>query len=230
METHIKRNWLAIAILGGFGLVGVTLAVNGVAALLKFSALSQAVNDAKWIGLALHQYHDQYNSFPPAVVYDDHGVALHSWRALIQPQLTSGIHSERQFPEYDLTKSWNQQATANSPLLQQFEDQRYRFFAVVGPDAAWPRNGTRNIREITDGTSNTILLIGLRHSNVKWQQPLDLTVNGKTLLLGDRPVDLTKDVFVLRADGGTNYYEHGIPPDELARLLTIAGGDVPVLE
>ena len=39
------------------------------------------------IGLALHRYHDDYGAFPPAVLTDEDGEPLHSWRVLVLPYL-----------------------------------------------------------------------------------------------------------------------------------------------
>ena len=46
---------------------------------------TQCKNNLKQIGLALHNYHDLYGSFPPAFTVDSNGMPLHSWRTLILP-------------------------------------------------------------------------------------------------------------------------------------------------
>src|SRR5260370_743998 len=48
---------------------------------------SQCKNNLKQIGLALHNYHDVYGSFPPAYFVDASGKPMHSWRVLILPFL-----------------------------------------------------------------------------------------------------------------------------------------------
>ena len=45
----------------------------------------QCSNHLKQIALALHNYHDEYKSFPPAYIADESGKRMHSWRVLILP-------------------------------------------------------------------------------------------------------------------------------------------------
>src|SRR5262245_52749889 len=47
----------------------------------------QCSNHLKEIGLALQNYHDVYQSFPPAYVANGEGRPMHSWRVLILPYL-----------------------------------------------------------------------------------------------------------------------------------------------
>ena len=49
------------------------------------SRRSQCKNNLKQIGLALHNYHEKYQAFPPAYTVDATGKPLHSWRTLILP-------------------------------------------------------------------------------------------------------------------------------------------------
>jgi hypothetical protein len=48
---------------------------------------AQSVNNLKQIGLALHNYHDVYKSFPPAAIYSKDGKPLLSWRVAMLPYL-----------------------------------------------------------------------------------------------------------------------------------------------
>ena len=71
---------------------------------------TQCKNNLKQIGLALHNYHDEYGAFPPAYTVDADGKPLHSWRTLLLPYLD-------QRPLYatiDLTKAWDDPANAEA--------------------------------------------------------------------------------------------------------------------
>ena len=64
---------------------------------------TQCKNHLKQIGLALHNYHDAYGSFPPAFTTDADGRPLHSWRTLILP---FGEHRTL-YDTIDLSKPWD---------------------------------------------------------------------------------------------------------------------------
>jgi len=49
--------------------------------------IEQCKNNLKQIGLAFHDYHDKFGSFPPAYTVDSNGRLLHSWRSLLLPYL-----------------------------------------------------------------------------------------------------------------------------------------------
>lgn len=50
------------------------------------------LDNLKHLALALHNYHDEYKSFPPAHIKGEDGRLLHSWRVLILPYLENQQH------------------------------------------------------------------------------------------------------------------------------------------
>ena len=64
---------------------------------------STCKNNLKQIGLALHNYHDRYQSFPPAFVADENGKPMHSWRVLLLPYLDQADLYAR----YNFNEPWN---------------------------------------------------------------------------------------------------------------------------
>ena len=56
-------------------------------------------HDVKRIMLAMHQYHDAHNNFPPAFTLGPDGKRWHSWRALILPYLEPELAEQYRFDE-----------------------------------------------------------------------------------------------------------------------------------
>ena len=70
----------------------------------------------RWIGVALHNYHDLNRAFPPAITYDADGTPLHSWRVLIMPFVVQNALSEA----YHHDEAWN--GSANRRLTDEVPD------------------------------------------------------------------------------------------------------------
>jgi len=154
---------------------------------------TQSANNLKQIGIALHNYHDTYMSFPPAVVYSPEGKPLYSWRVLILPFLGE----ERLYRQFKLDEPWD--SLNNRPLLAQMPRvyvhpsqghpaepfaTYYQVFTtdVSRPEVPWeghamfdigPKAGKMTFAAIVDGTSNTIM-VAEAADPVPWSQPTDL--------------------------------------------------------
>lgn len=144
---------------------------------------SECKSHLKAIGVALHQYHDKHGSFPPAYVVDADGKRLHSWRVLILPEL--GF--DALYARYRFDEPWD--GPHNAPLVQEMppifgcpsDSSRpvgtTNYSAIVGVETMWPEQFAATIRMITDGTSNTLMVIESRDLDAKWTEPRDLTVD-----------------------------------------------------
>jgi hypothetical protein len=226
-QTNNRKDWLALG--GACWICAIAIWAFAYAIWLGREQLRITTyhHDLKWIGMALHQYHDLHGSFPPVVVRDEDGTALHSWRSLIQPQLFE-IHRDGQRSEtYSLSEPWDSSQNQQSLKDHRFGRHRCQFLAVVGEHAAWQPDGVRRLREFTDGTSQTILVIAVRDSGIPWNQPTDAVVtDAGTLTVNGRPLDVAGvEVFVLKADGTVSFFKRGIEQTLLRALLTIDAGD-----
>ncbi len=141
-------------------------------------------NNQKQLALSLMNYEAVYNSLPPAYTVDENGRKLHSWRTLILPFLEQNDLYQR----IDLSKPWDDPANAfladalvdvyrcpSSPI-----PEGYTSYVVIDhPQGIFSGSTSTRYREISDGTSNTLLLVEVPSSMaVRWMEPVDVTLPG----------------------------------------------------
>lgn len=145
---------------------------------------TQCRNNLKVLGLALHNYHHDYGSFPPAVVYSDDGTPMHSWRVLLLPYIDQAPLYDR----YDFDEPWdgqdNRQLFDERPALyhcwshehddEELDEHSTSYLAVVGDGAAWPVEGSRTLEDFAD-TAATLLLTEWSDEPIIWSEPRDLS-------------------------------------------------------
>lgn len=139
---------------------------------------SHCKNNLRQIGLALHQYHDQYGTFPPAYTIDADGKPLHSWRTLILPF----IDELPLYDKIDLSKPWDHPANADafSSLVPIYAcpsatvPENYTIYlAVVSPNSFFRPTEPRTLSDST-GHSNSIAVMEVSvKDSVHWMAPED---------------------------------------------------------
>lgn len=203
-------------------------------------------NNLKQIGLALHNYHDTYKSFPPAFVVGPDGKPWHSWRVLILPFL----EEEPLWKKYRLDEPWN--GPNNSKLLKErpvafacrsFDSGPWvaktdtTYVAVVGAETVWPGASSIPVADVADGLSNTVFVVEVRDAGIAWLAPDDLSLEEAILpprgVKGRRvsSIHFTEGdpehggVNVLFGDGTVRFVNSEIAPETWKALLTRAGGE-----
>ena len=198
---------------------------------------SQCRNHLKQIGLAMHNYHDVYKSFPPAVVAGSDGRPMHSWRVLILPFL----NEQELYKTYNLGEPWD---GPNNSLLANRMPAAYRcpsapdqtsvttsYMAVTGPGAIFDGAQASGFKDITDGASQTLLLVETTRPAVNWMQPVDLDFQTMAFAVDDPAgADISshhhQGANILMADGSVRFISLGVDPQALRALFTRAGGEV----
>ncbi len=198
----------AAASLVGVRSVAVPFAVGGRnrSSLMKMSLLdalspiraqrTQSTHKLKAIGLAMHNHHDTFKTFPDEAVRDAAGEPLLSWRVKLLPFL-----GERElFDQFRMNEAWD--SPHNKPLIDQIPNVykvpgveipagRTSYVGLVRIGTLFDSNrpGMR-MREITDGTSNTLLVVeAAPKSSVIWTKPADLPLTAEDMkpsLIGAR--------------------------------------------
>ena len=198
---------------------------------------SPCKNNLKQIGLALHNYHDEYKMFPPAFVNGPDGKPWHSWRVLILPMLGEEIL----YAEYRFDEPWD--GPHNSSLIKRRPDVfccpvakklippgHTTYSAVVGNEAAWPGPTGVSVLDIPDGTSNTIFVFEVRDAGIPWLAPEDLAFDEACVVPseepGRRPSNWhTGGIQMLMGDGAVRFVNLTIDRATWRALLTSDGGE-----
>ena len=205
----------------------IALLLPAVQAAREAARRSQSMNNLKQIGLAIHNYHDTYKQYPPAVVRDANGQPLYSGRVLLLPYL-------EQSPLYD---QWDKSAAWDSPqnlplsqvAMKVFDDpsapqeQHSHYEFLTGKGAMFEEGSPHSLSAITDGTSNTIAVVEMRSANPNWAAPssIDIGQLSSGLPQGNHP----GGNLVLMADGSVRFVAQTINPQTLQQLSTRNGGE-----
>ncbi len=192
---------------------------------------TQCKNNLKQIGLALHNYKDVWGAFPPAYSVDADGKPLHSWRTLILPY----VDQASLFNQLNLSKPWDDPANAvlMKATVRQYhcasspgDVSRSNYLAIVTPGSIFGSTTSRTQAEITDGTSNTLMVIEVPDEQaVPWYAPQDAD---ETVLQGFGPKSKelhTGGRHALFADGAVRFLSQNIDAKTFQALLTATGGE-----
>lgn len=144
-------------------------------------------NNLKQIGLALQieQHAHPSGELTSSIITDAHGQPLYSWRVLILPELGY----QELYEQFDLSKPWD--SPENRPLIAKMPEvylsprqstettdglTAYQALVEDGPhQTVMLPTKKRRPRDITDGHSNTALLVEELDKPVIWTQPDDVT-------------------------------------------------------
>jgi hypothetical protein len=250
----------------GYGLLGLLLfgvlwlLLPEVSSTREAARPSQCRNNLKLIGLALHHYHDQYGSFPPAFIADEQGRPIHSWRTLLLPFLDDSSLTAA-YARYRFDEPWDgpnnsKLHTTGLPLFSCPGDPASapgltNYLAVIGPQTAWPGGRPARKEDLSDGLEQTILVVEVVNSGIRWMEPRDLKFDEMSFKLNDpdgrsisslhtKPGPGDRDywpwtktvayVHILFADGASRRIRADTPAETIRALLTANGGEDVSLE
>lgn len=192
----------------------------------------QCKNNLKQIGLALHNYHDTYGSFPPAYTVDAEGNRLHSWRTLILPY----IDQAPLYKTIDLSKPWDDPVNAKARETRVYgyacpsangKPSQTNYLAVSTSQSVFPGAEAIKIIDIKDGTSNTMMIIEVPADQaVEWMSPYDADEALLAKFTAESKESHTGGRQVLLVDGSVHFLDQKKHSgDIIHKLTTISGGD-----
>jgi hypothetical protein len=197
------------------------------------AAHTQSTNNLKQLALAMHAYLDVYKTFPAHAIYDKQGRPLLSWRVAVLPF----IEQQNLYQQFHLDEPWdsehNKKLIARMPRilrspLSNAAPGKTTYLVPVGKDTVFPPGPKGiQIRDITDGTSNTIMIVEADDDHaVTWTRPDDLNYNPQQPLkgLGGKVAGQFIAAF---ADGSVRIITRTINLNSLRALFTRNAGDLP---
>ena len=231
---------LALGCLLGAGMVGLAQTVQSAKERVPRNPCS---SNLRQIGLALHNYHDEYGTLPPPYLADEEGRPMHSWRVLILPHIEQKALYER----YDFDEPWDGPnnrllADAMPPL---FRCPRYppdempgtfttSYVALVGSDTIWAEGNRRLPPPGAD--DQMLLVVETFETGIHWMEPRDVAVEEHTIPAPAQPPLLTAILWgappphppphpggrnVLFADGAVRFFPFPLTPESLATLASV---------
>lgn len=250
-----RRRWVKVAIFVAAVLVVFGRWLHGAISQAREASHRSSCNcRLKQIGLAMHNYHETYGTFPPAFVLGPDGAKWHSWRVLILPYL----EQQALYDEYRFDEPWD--GPNNRKLLAKMPDifacpSRPRagtgwpllgigtlacsgsspstsegltsYAAVLGQDCAFRGAIGVKLEDIRDGMSNTLLIGECTRTKIPWTKPEDIDVAFHSTL-GD-PMGFSSPhvggLHFLVADGSVRFLSLALPREKVEALFTRNGGE-----
>ena len=152
----------------------------------------QSLNNLRQVSLAMLNYDATHNTFPPAFSADKEGKPLLSWRVHILPY----IEGDALYRQFKLDEPWDSEH--NKRLIQQMPAV-YRsaisqagpgmttYLTVRGEKTAFPGVKGVKLQDITDGASNTIMVVEVPDAKaVPWTKPDDFAFDPENPVEGLR--------------------------------------------
>ncbi len=231
-----------VAIVLGVGFV-LLLGCGGILAAMLFPAIrssqvaAQRINSSnnlRMLAIALHNYQAAYDTFPPASIPDENGTPRTSWRASLLPYVEQVPLAE----QYSFNHSWD---SVENSFVQSIDIPSYHsplsnepatntnYFLVTGPGTMFEDGRAPRLRDIRDGTSNTLLLVEVEGMNTHWAEPRDITYDELVQWMDSGQVSPSVGgVNAAMADGSSRFIPLDIDRQQLKAMTTHAGGE-PVM-
>ena len=232
LETTTRQTLPTINV-GASAPVAVALLLPAVQQARESARRMQSGNNLKQLGLAMHMHHDTYKALPAAHSLTKDGKPALSWRVHVLPF----IEQQRLYDQFHLDEPWDSEH--NKKLIDKmpptYRDPRSRagegmttYLAVTGKRGAIvaPAESEKgkpipkgdSFAEITDGTSNTIMIVEASDERATiWTKPDDYEPDPKDPLKGllNRGAAGFQAAF---CDGSVHFLSKSIDLETLRRL------------
>lgn len=143
------------------------------------AAETQSGNNLRLIAIALRNYQAANGTLPPAVVTDNAGRPMHSWRVLLLPYLGQ----QPAYSQYDFQQPWN--SPHNRKVLASISPYSTperagaglaNYQLITGTECLFSGSRLADISQVTDPQRDTVLVVEVPNTNVRWTEPKDIDI------------------------------------------------------
>lgn len=198
---------------------------------------TQWINNVKQIELSFHSHNDVRNRLPYGGTFTPDGGMLHSWETQLLPYVAYNTGTIK------MEIAWNDPINAphfkgvlrefvypGSSTRQQWTDDGFGASHLSANSWVLSANKSMNLKNITDGTANTILIGSINSDFPAWGHPVNwrdpaIGLNVKHGFGGPPGSD---GVVFGMADGSVRVLNDRVSPDVL-RALSTPNGNEPIL-
>jgi len=210
-----------------------TLLVTGeIKSLVQADMRRQSIENLKQIALAMLNCESAEKHYPAPANYSPDGKPLLSWRVQILPYIEQSVLYNQFRPNEPWDSDHNRTLIAKMPLIYHPAISKHsrrtgltNYLIPVGNGAAFTPGKPTEIKEITDGTSNTILVVEVDDDHaVPWTKPDDWQYDPKdpTKGLGHLFEGTFNTAF---CDGSARVLRSAMKPKVLCNLFEKADGN-----
>lgn len=227
-----------LSIVGSFLLlccgVGTFMTWESVQRARQAARVSVSRNNLKYIGLALHNYHDVNRTFPPSGIYGEDGAEYVSWQTSLLPYLERGPLYQainKNVPWTDPVNagyySTSVPAYANPSIIgSPSNSQGLAVSHYAGNSQVFAPNRSISIVEIRDGMTNTVLAGEVAAGFKPWADPGNVRDPAAGLGMGGDTfsgASSAPGTQFLMGDGSVRVVTSDISPEVLEAIATPAG-------
>lgn len=199
------------------------------------AAVNTRLNNLRQLALANHNYESAFRHFPTQGASDDAGNLLLSWRVQILPFIGENElyhkfnHDEPWDSDHNIQLVKQMPKVFQDPMPESHANNKAGKTVYVGPAGkGMIFNGPKEVRfrDMTDGTSNTIMLVVVAQKNaVEWTKPNDWQVDF------DNPTAQLKEdgrtkVEAAIADGSVHQFPINMDVKNWQRFLQYNDGEI----
>ncbi|MBA4106762.1 MAG: hypothetical protein C0485_13480 [Pirellula sp.] len=187
---------------------------------------------------SLLYYSTRKGQLPQAISNGPSGRPYHSWRILMLPTIEQPDIADA----YNWEEPWDSphnsdlvsaqidvfQCPSDYSLFHERRPATTSYFAIVGPQTAWPLDRGLPLDEITDGREQTILLLEAAGLEVPWGKPQDLSFDEAVSILTSEPDDRVAHIGGVNAafaNGSVRFLPVPMNRKMAEALLTARGGE-----